>query len=122
MFPVVWLLESISGLLGRLFGLDPSDAERKMTEEEIRAIVEESGKMGNIDEEESEMIQNILDFSDTMVEEIMTHRTEISALNVSKGATLSKMAARLNIDAADCVSFGDNPNDFSMLQWSIKYG
>jgi len=82
MFPVVWLLESISGLLGRLFGLDPSDAERKMTEEEIRAIVEESGKMGNIDEEESEMIQNILDFSDTMVEEIMTHRTEISALNV----------------------------------------
>ena len=42
---------------------------------------------------------------------------EISALNVSKGATLSKMAARLNIDAQDCVSFGDNPNDFSMLQW-----
>ena len=42
---------------------------------------------------------------------------EISAIGVSKGATLSKMAARLNIDAADCVSFGDNPNDFSMLQW-----
>lgn len=42
---------------------------------------------------------------------------EISAIDVSKGATLSKMAARLNIDAADCVSFGDNPNDFSMLQW-----
>ena len=43
---------------------------------------------------------------------------EISATGVSKGATLSKMAARLNIDAADCVSFGDNPNDFSMLQWA----
>lgn len=42
---------------------------------------------------------------------------EISALGVSKGATLAKMAERLNIDAADCVSFGDNPNDFSMLQW-----
>jgi Cof subfamily protein (haloacid dehalogenase superfamily) len=42
---------------------------------------------------------------------------EISAIDVSKGATLAKMAARLNIDAADCVSFGDNPNDFSMLQW-----
>ncbi len=82
MFPVVWLLESISNILGRLFRLDPSDSDRKMTEEEIRAIVEESGKMGNIDEEESEMIQKILDFSDTIVEEIMTHRTEISALNV----------------------------------------
>jgi Cof subfamily protein (haloacid dehalogenase superfamily) len=43
---------------------------------------------------------------------------EISALGVSKGATLSRMAARLGIDAADCVTFGDNPNDFSMLAWS----
>ncbi len=43
---------------------------------------------------------------------------EISALDVSKGATLAKMAARLGITAAECVTFGDNPNDFSMLQWS----
>jgi Cof subfamily protein (haloacid dehalogenase superfamily) len=42
---------------------------------------------------------------------------EISALGVSKGLTLAKMAARLGIDASDCVSFGDNPNDFSMLEW-----
>jgi Cof subfamily protein (haloacid dehalogenase superfamily) len=42
---------------------------------------------------------------------------EISALGVSKGLTLAKIADRLGIDAADCVSFGDNPNDFSMLQW-----
>ena len=43
---------------------------------------------------------------------------EISALGVSKGETLSKMAGRLGIDARDCVAFGDNPNDFSMLQWA----
>jgi Cof subfamily protein (haloacid dehalogenase superfamily) len=42
---------------------------------------------------------------------------EISAHGVSKGMTLAKMAGRLGIDAADCVSFGDNPNDFSMLEW-----
>ena len=42
---------------------------------------------------------------------------EISALGVSKGMTLAKIAARHGIDAADCVSFGDNPNDFSMLEW-----
>ncbi len=42
---------------------------------------------------------------------------EISALGVSKGATLAKMAERLGITAEDCVSFGDNPNDFSMLAW-----
>ena len=43
---------------------------------------------------------------------------EISALGVSKGMTLAKMAARLGIAAEDCVTFGDNPNDFSMLEWS----
>ncbi|PHX66463.1 MAG: haloacid dehalogenase [Actinobacteria bacterium] len=42
---------------------------------------------------------------------------EISALGISKGATLSVVASRLNIDASECVSFGDNPNDFSMLRW-----
>lgn len=43
---------------------------------------------------------------------------EISALGVSKGATLARLATRLGIDAKDCVAFGDNPNDFSMLEWA----
>lgn len=42
---------------------------------------------------------------------------EISALGISKGQTLAKVAGRLSISASDCVSFGDNPNDFSMLAW-----
>jgi hypothetical protein len=45
---------------------------------------------------------------------------EISALGVSKGETLAKMAARIGITAEDVVSFGDNPNDFSMLQWAER--
>ncbi len=54
----------------------------------------------------------------------VTHSTstdaliEISALNISKGTTLSLMAARLGLGAEDCVTFGDNPNDFSMLSWA----
>ena len=43
---------------------------------------------------------------------------EISALGVSKGETLAMMAARIGLTADDCVAFGDNPNDFSMLQWA----
>ena len=45
---------------------------------------------------------------------------EISADGVSKGATLAKMAARHGLTAADCVTFGDNPNDFSMLSWAAR--
>jgi len=42
---------------------------------------------------------------------------EISALGVSKGETLAKLAKKLGINSEDCISFGDNPNDFSMLSW-----
>ena len=45
---------------------------------------------------------------------------EISADGVSKGATLAKMAARYGLTADDCVTFGDNPNDFSMLTWASR--
>ena len=56
----------------------------------------------------------------------VTHSTsndsliEISALNVSKGTTLEMMANRLGLTADDVVTFGDNPNDFSMLQWASR--
>ena len=45
---------------------------------------------------------------------------EISAHGVSKGATLAKIAARHGLTAEDCVTFGDNPNDFSMLSWASR--
>ena len=45
---------------------------------------------------------------------------EISAFGVSKGATLAKIAARHGLSAQDCVTFGDNPNDFSMLSWASR--
>ena len=45
---------------------------------------------------------------------------EISADGVSKGVTLSKIAARHGLTAEDCVTFGDNPNDFSMLSWASR--
>jgi len=43
---------------------------------------------------------------------------EISAKGVSKGETLAKIAERAGIAQEDVVSFGDNPNDFSMLEWA----
>ncbi len=45
---------------------------------------------------------------------------EISALGVSKGETLAKLTGRLGFTSKDVVSFGDNPNDFSMLRWADR--
>lgn len=45
---------------------------------------------------------------------------EISALGVSKGQTLAKLTGRLGFTSKDVVTFGDNPNDFSMLAWADR--
>ena len=45
---------------------------------------------------------------------------EISALGVSKGQTLARLTARMGFTSADVVTFGDNPNDFSMLSWADR--
>ena len=80
--PLYWVNNYLSIVFGRLFGLHPNEGDRKVTEEEIMTIVEASSKTGDIDEEESEMIQNIFEFGDTTVDEVMTHRTEVSAISV----------------------------------------
>ena len=43
---------------------------------------------------------------------------EISAHGVSKGSTLGKIAEQLGVAKEDAVTFGDNPNDLSMLAWA----
>jgi len=43
---------------------------------------------------------------------------EINAHGISKGATLSLLAERMGITSEQVVTFGDNPNDFTMLKWA----
>jgi putative hemolysin len=59
----------------RLFGSRDNAAKR-----EIRAIMEQSGADGELEESEKEMINNIFEFDDRTVGELMTHRTEIEFL------------------------------------------
>lgn len=82
MRPFVWLLTISANGIVRIFGVNPKETAHKMTEEEIRMIVTTSGRKGVIDKIESEMIENILDFDDTEVGDVMTHRTEIMAINI----------------------------------------
>lgn len=78
--PVVWFLTvSTNGVL-RLFGIDPNESLEKVTEEEIRMMVDAGSEKGTIDIEEKEFIQNVFEFDDLTAGEIATHRTEISLL------------------------------------------
>ncbi len=91
MRPLMRLCDLISDGVMRLFGNDPRALDETVTEEEILHMVGEGEEKGVIEETELDMITNILDFNDTTVSEIMTHRTDICA--VSEDSTIEDVAA-----------------------------
>lgn len=83
--PFVKLLTLSTNFFVRLFGVDPSQGDEEVTEEEIRMMVDVGEEKGAIHGTEREMIINIFDFNNKTADEIMTHRTDIVALPVSAG-------------------------------------
>ena len=82
--PIVWLLSvSTNGLL-RLMGIDPNAEEEEVTEEDIRALVDMGEESGAIEEAEKEMIENIFEFNNLTAENVMTHRTDVTAIWVDE--------------------------------------
>ncbi len=78
--PIVFLLSvSTNGIL-RLFGISPEDKGEEVTEEDILLMAEAGKESGNIEDEESELIKNIFEFSDLTIGEICTHRKDVAIL------------------------------------------
>ena len=73
---------SVNGVL-KLVGINPNEDTEEVTEEEILLMVNEGQEKGVIGDDESEMISNILEFDDKTAMDVMTHRTEIAAINIT---------------------------------------
>lgn len=78
--PFVKVLSLSTNLIVRLFGFDPNADEESVTEEEIRMLVDVGQEKGVIEDIQKEMINNIFEFDDIDVTEIMTHRTDMIAI------------------------------------------
>ena len=78
--PFVAILSFLSGGVLRLMGIDPNKSEETVTEEEIRMLLDEGSEEGNIEQSDKDMINNIFDFGDTRVKELMIHRTDMVAI------------------------------------------
>ncbi len=79
-FPLTWLIRNISKLILRIFGIRPKGRLEKVTEENIRMLVDIGSESGNIDAEEKEIIQNVFEFDDLCAGDIATHRTDMAIL------------------------------------------
>ena len=78
--PFVKVLSASTNLIVRLCGFDPNANEESVTEEEIRMMVDVGQEKGVIEDIQKEMIDNIFDFDDIDVSDIMTHRTDMFAV------------------------------------------
>lgn len=82
--PFVKVLSVSTNAVVRLFGFDPNADEENVTEEEIRMMVDVGGEKGVIEDTQKEMIDNIFEFDDLDAGDIMTHRTEMTAIEVTR--------------------------------------
>lgn len=81
--PLVSLLTASTNGVLQLFGIDPNAKDDEVSEEEIRMMVDVGSEKGTIDDAEREFIQNVFEFDDISVGELVTHRTEVIMLDAA---------------------------------------
>lgn len=82
MFPVIWVLNGSARIVSGIFGLKPvSENDIAHTEEELRIILSESYKSGEINQSEFKYVNKIFDFDNRIAKEIMVPRTEIVSMS-----------------------------------------
>ncbi len=82
--PLVWLLTASTNGILRILGINPEDEDDAVSEEEIYMMLEVGAEKGTIDKEETEWIRNVFAFDDTAVEEVCTHRVDVTALGLKE--------------------------------------
>ncbi|PFL19064.1 hypothetical protein COJ07_17170 [Bacillus cereus] len=81
-FPFIWLLNGSARLITKFFGLKPPKKHDEVhSEEELRLLVSESYKNGEINQSEYKYVNKIFEFDDRIAKEIMVPRTEMNILN-----------------------------------------
>ena len=78
LYPFIWFLNGSARVLVGLFGMKPANEhEISHTEEELRLLLSESYKSGEINQNELKYVNNVFEFDDTIAREIMVPRTDI---------------------------------------------
>lgn len=79
--PVIAIINFLSGIFIRMFGIDPDFRDDTITEEEIRTMVDVSHENGEIEGDERTMIHKVFDFSDACAKEVMIPRIDMTMVD-----------------------------------------
>lgn len=80
--PFVKFLTIATNGISKIFGVGENE-EDTVTEEEIKMLIDQGEEKGTIKEEEKELINNVFEFNDITVSEIMRHRKDIFAIDIN---------------------------------------
>lgn len=80
--PVSWLFVQLQAFAAKL---NRNDAAPLVTEEELRTIIETSKEEGVLDEQRSELMRSALQFDETTVQEVLTPRVDLVAIDADDG-------------------------------------
>lgn len=80
MYPFIWILNGAARLLVGLFGIQPASEQEKA--QELRLLLSESFKSGEINKNELNYVNKIFEFDETTAKEIMVPRTEMVTISI----------------------------------------
>ncbi|MEY3900997.1 MAG: hypothetical protein RL189_303 [Pseudomonadota bacterium] len=83
LFPFTWLLSGISDLVSHAVRKRNAKTAPQITEEELEFLIDVGEEEGVLAEQKHEMLSGIFELGDTVVREVMVHRTDMTALPVN---------------------------------------
>lgn len=83
--PAIWILNGAANRILKVVGIQPaSESEKTHSEEEIRILIAEGTKAGEIDQTEQQLIEKIFEFNDKTANEVMIPRNRMFAIDVDE--------------------------------------
>jgi len=83
--PIIWVLNTFANFILRTLGINPFQGETHHSSEELQYLIEQGKETGALDSNEHELIQNVFEFNERVVKNIMVPRTKISGVDVNTG-------------------------------------
>lgn len=81
--PIIWLLNGLANLILKLAGISPLHGETMHSSEELQYLLDQGRETGALDSAEHELIQNVFDFNERVVKNIMVPRTKIIGIEIN---------------------------------------
>jgi CBS domain containing-hemolysin-like protein len=81
--PLIWMLNRFANFILKILGINQLKGETTHSSEELQYLLDQGKETGALDSTEHELIQNVFDFNERVVKNIMVPRTKISGIEIT---------------------------------------